>query len=162
MPAAKDAPVVARLREAGAIILGKTVTTEWASFDPPPTVNPWDPGCTPGGSSSGSAAAVALGMCEAALGSQTGGSIIRPAAFCGVAGLKPTYGRVSVEGVLPLSPSLDHVGPLAKDIETLAQVFSAIVDDSRGVSGSLPSPPRLGVVEDFFMRREIGNRHTAG
>ena len=82
--------IVARLRERGAVILGKTVTTPYAWVDPPPTRNPWDLGRTPGGSSSGSAAAVACGMCLAAVGTQTGGSITRPAAFCGVASLKPT------------------------------------------------------------------------
>ena len=94
-----DAPLVARLRAAGAIILGKTVTTEFACFDPSPTRNPWNLTRTPGGSSSGSAAAVALGMCYGAVGSQTGGSIIRPASFCGVAGCKPTHGAVSLAGV---------------------------------------------------------------
>ena len=90
--------------------MGKTVTTAYASFDPPPTRNPWNPDRTPGGSSSGSAAAVACGMCLGALGTQTGGSITRPASYCGVYGLKPTYGRVSLEGVLPFAPSLDHGG----------------------------------------------------
>src|SRR5262245_50343953 len=92
----RDATVGASLRSAGAILLGKTVTTEWASFDPPPTRNPWHLDRTPGGSSSGSAAAVATEMCLAALGSQTGGSIIRPAAYCGVCGLKPGYGELPV------------------------------------------------------------------
>ena len=90
-PIDADAPVVRRLRAAGAIILGKTVTTEFACFDPPPTRNPWNTNCTPGGSSSGSAAAVARQMCMAAVGSQTGGSITRPASFCGVAGMKPGF-----------------------------------------------------------------------
>ena len=95
-PAERDATVVRKLREAGAILLGKTVTTQFACFDPPPTRNPWNLEHTPGGSSSGSAAAVAAGMCLGAIGSQTGGSIIRPASFCGVAGCKPTFGRVSL------------------------------------------------------------------
>src|SRR5207244_6807736 len=107
-----DAPVVQRLRRAGAVLMGKTVTTQYASFDPPPTRNPWNRDRTPGGSSSGSAAAVASGMCLGALGSQTGGSITRPAAFCGVAGCKPSYGRVSVHGVVPLAASMDHPGPM--------------------------------------------------
>jgi aspartyl-tRNA(Asn)/glutamyl-tRNA(Gln) amidotransferase subunit A len=88
-PVAKDAAIVTRLRDAGAVILGKTVTTEYASFDPPPTRNPWNLKHTPGGSSSGSAAAVAAGMCLATIGTQTGGSIIRPASYCGVYGFKP-------------------------------------------------------------------------
>src|SRR5262249_10115777 len=92
--AAADAPLGAPLRNAGAIILGKTVTTQFACFDPPITRNPWNLDRTPGGSSSGSAAAVASGMCLAAIGSQTGGSITRPAAFCGVAGLKPSWGKI--------------------------------------------------------------------
>src|SRR3954468_2244140 len=111
--ARQDATVVKRLRQAGAVILGKTVTTAYAFLDPPVTRNPWNLNRTPGGSSSGSAAAVACGMCLGALASQTGGSTTRPAAFCGVCSLKPTYGRVSTDGVLPLAPSLDHVGLMA-------------------------------------------------
>src|SRR5436190_19232511 len=112
--ARRDATCVERLRQAGAVILGKTVTTAYASFDPPVTRNPWNLERTPGGSSSGSAAALACGMCLGALGSQTGGSITRPASYCGVAGCKPTHGRVSGDGVLPLSPSMDHPGPMAR------------------------------------------------
>src|SRR5690242_7079799 len=93
-----DCTLVKRLRQAGAVILGKTVTTQYASFDPPPTRNPWNRERTPGGSSSGSAAALACGMCLGALGSQTGGSLGRPASFCGVASFKPTYGRVTLQG----------------------------------------------------------------
>ena len=92
----EDATVVERLRTSGAVILGKTVTTPFACFDPAETRNPWNPDHTPGGSSSGSAAAVAARMCPAALGSQTGGSISRPAAYCGLVGLKPTFGRISL------------------------------------------------------------------
>jgi aspartyl-tRNA(Asn)/glutamyl-tRNA(Gln) amidotransferase subunit A len=121
-----DATVVRRLRSAGAILLGKTVTTQYASFDPPVTRNPWDSSRTPGGSSSGTAAAIASGMCPAGLGSQTGGSITRPASFCGVAGLKPTLGRVSTHGVLPLAPSMDHVGPLAHCVQDLALLLQTI------------------------------------
>lgn len=119
--ARRDATCVARLRAAGAIIMGKTVTTAYASFDPPPTRNPWNLERTPGGSSSGSAAAVACGMCLGALATQTGGSITRPASFCGVYSLKPTYGRVRAnDGVLPLAPSLDHVGVMANGVSDLA------------------------------------------
>ena len=117
--ARKDASVVERLRQAGAIILGKTVTTAFASFDPPITRNPWNLERTPGGSSSGSAAAVACGMCFGALASQTGGSITRPASYCGVYGLKPSYHRVSIDGVMPLAPSLDHVGVMANSVRDL-------------------------------------------
>lgn len=115
-----DSTVVKRLRQAGAVLVGKTVTTQYASFDPSPTRNPWNPQRTPGGSSSGSAAAVACGMCLGAIGSQTGGSITRPASFCGVAGCKPTYGRVSLTGVVPLAYSMDHPGPMARTIGDLA------------------------------------------
>ena len=125
-PAPEDAPLVARMRAEGAVILGKTVTTEWASFDPPPTRNPWDLERTPGGSSSGSAAAVALGMCVAAIGSQTGGSINRPASFCGIAGLKPSLAGRPLQGVTPLSFHLDHVGALAKNATDAADVCAAL------------------------------------
>jgi aspartyl-tRNA(Asn)/glutamyl-tRNA(Gln) amidotransferase subunit A len=118
--ARRNATCVARLRHAGAIIMGKTVTTAYASFDPPITRNPWNLDRTPGGSSSGSAAAVACGMCLGALGTQTGGSVTRPASFCGVCSLKPTHGRISVDGVLPFAPSLDHVGVMANCVRDLA------------------------------------------
>src|ERR1700757_3538245 len=118
--ARQDAPAVRKLRAAGAVLMGKTVTTQYASFDPPPTRNPWNPARTPGGSSSGSAAAIACGMCLGTLGSQKGGSIPRPASFCGVAGCKPTYGRVSVDGVMPLAASMDHPGPIARSVRDLA------------------------------------------
>lgn len=118
-----DAPIVARLRAAGAIILGKTVTTPYAWVDPPPTRNPWDASRTPGGSSSGSAAAVAVGMCEAAIGTQTGGSIIRPASFCGIYGFKPSYGVLPTEGIGELARSLDHPGFLARSVFDLMLLF---------------------------------------
>ncbi|MEX0716185.1 MAG: amidase [Planctomycetaceae bacterium] len=125
-PAERDSEAVARLRAAGAVILGKTVTTQFASFDPAPTRNPWKADRTPGGSSSGSAAAVALGMCAAALGSQTGGSVTRPASYCGVAGVKPSFGLVSRRGVFPLADSLDHVGAFARTVDDLGTVLEAI------------------------------------
>ena len=112
-------PIVARLREAGAVILGKTVTTPFAWIDPPVTRNPWNLDRTPGGSSSGSAAAVACGMCLGAIGTQTGGSITRPAAFCGVAGMKPTFGVSRRQGIFPLAPSLDHPGSIARSVADL-------------------------------------------
>ncbi len=124
--ARRDASCVERLRQAGAVILGKTVTTAYASFDPPPTRNPWNLERTPGGSSSGSAAAVACGMCLGALATQTGGSTTRPASFCGVYSLKPTYNRVSVDGVLPLARRLDHVGAMANCAADLGILFNAI------------------------------------
>lgn len=150
--ATSDAPVVARLREAGAIFLGKTVTTQWASFDPSKTHNPWKLDHTPGGSSSGSAAAVATGMCIAALGSQTGGSIVRPASFCGCIGFKPDYGRASLDGVVPLAPSLDHVGGMARcvsDVAILASVW--LGDTSLAKLEDKASPIRFGVLRDFFI-----------
>ena len=128
--ARQDATCVARLRSAGAVILGKTVTTPFAFIDPPVTRNPWNLDRTPGGSSSGSAAAVACGMVLAALGTQTGGSITRPASYCGVCSLKPTWGRVSTGGVLPLAPSLDHVGVMANCVRDLAIVFEVIAKAS--------------------------------
>ena len=121
--AGKDAFVVEHLRKAGAIILGKTVTTEWASFDPPPTRNPWNLNHTPGGSSSGSAAAVAMEMCVAALGTQTGGSIVRPASYCGVVGFKPNFGWLSLSGIYPFSLHLDHVGPIARSVGDAAELY---------------------------------------
>ena len=121
-----DATLVAKLRSAGAIIIGKTVTTELAYFHPGPTRNPRDLERTPGGSSSGSAAAVAAGMVPLAIGSQTNGSIIRPASFCGVYSMKPSHGLVSREGVLPLSRSLDHMGPFARSLDDLALILEAI------------------------------------
>jgi Asp-tRNA(Asn)/Glu-tRNA(Gln) amidotransferase A subunit family amidase len=121
-----DAWCVSRLREAGALILGKTVTTEFAYFAPGKTVNPVDPGRTPGGSSSGSAAAVADHMVPAALGTQTAGSTARPAAFCGIAGYVPTHGRVPLTGVRHLSPGLDTLGYLARNVTDLA-LLDAVV-----------------------------------
>ncbi|MFN8425991.1 MAG: amidase [Anaerolineales bacterium] len=124
-----EAASVTKLKNAGALILGKTVTTEFAYFTPGPTRNPHNPSHTPGGSSSGSAAAVGAGMCDLALGTQTIGSVIRPAAFCGVVGFKPTYERISREGVIPLSPTFDHVGVFANDVEMVGRVASVLVEN---------------------------------
>ncbi|HEV8002658.1 MAG TPA: amidase [Planctomycetaceae bacterium] len=157
-PATADATVVGKLRAARAIILGKTVTTQFACFDPPPTRNPWNLKHTPGGSSSGSAAGVAAGMCLGALGSQTGGSITRPASFCGVAGCKPTFARVSCDGFVPVAPSLDTPGPLAACVADLAILLNAIlVGDSAQRTIDLAAlkpgrtkPPRLALLGGFF------------
>jgi aspartyl-tRNA(Asn)/glutamyl-tRNA(Gln) amidotransferase subunit A len=140
---------VARLRQAGAVIMGKTVTTAFAFLDPPVTRNPWNLDRTPGGSSSGSAAAVACGMCLGALGTQTGGSITRPASYCGVYSLKPTYGRVSVDGVLPLAPSLDHVGIMANCVRDLAILFQTIAgpDERDETTVDAPIPDAVQVVD---------------
>jgi Asp-tRNA(Asn)/Glu-tRNA(Gln) amidotransferase A subunit family amidase len=150
--ARRDATVVERLRAAGAIILGKTVTTPYAFTDPPKTRNPWNLDRTPGGSSSGSAAAVACCMCLGALGTQTGGSLTRPASYCGVCSLKPTYGRVSVDGVLPLAPSLDHVGVMANCVRDLAVMFEVMASDGSKwttFGGRAPVPNCLQSIEQF-------------
>jgi Asp-tRNA(Asn)/Glu-tRNA(Gln) amidotransferase A subunit family amidase len=123
----RDATVVAMLRAAGAVIMGKTVTTELATFSPGKTRNPHNPEHTPGGSSSGSAAAVAAGMVPLALGSQTNGSVIRPAAYCGVYGFKPTHGLIPRQGVLKLSRSLDHIGIFARTIDDIALASEQLV-----------------------------------
>lgn len=150
--AQQDAPLVARLRRAGAILLGKTVTTEFACFDPSPTRNPWDPHLrhTPGGSSSGSAAAVAMGMCLGAIGTQTGGSLVRPASYCGVAAMKPTFGTVPSEGVVPVAWHLDHPGPIARCVEDLHLLLSVLSDLPAETWAEPPKPPRLAVVREFF------------
>ena len=117
-----DATLVARLRAAGAVIVGKTVATEFAYKDPAPTLNPWSADHTPGGSSSGSAAAVAARQVPVAIGTQTVGSILRPSAFCGVVGLKGEHGAVPLDGVMPLAPSLDHGGPITRSVADAALV----------------------------------------
>lgn len=147
----EDATVVELLRKAGAIIIGKTNTHEFAyGTYTPPTRNPWNLNCIPGGSSGGSAAAVAADMCLGAIGSDTGGSIRIPAACCGVTGLKPTFGRVSCYGVIPLSWSLDTVGPMGRSAEDCALLFDAIASydprDPNSVSG-LPSSPSAALIE---------------
>jgi Asp-tRNA(Asn)/Glu-tRNA(Gln) amidotransferase A subunit family amidase len=129
--AGEEAESVTCLKQAGALILGKTVSTEFAYFAPGPTRNPHNLAHTPGGSSSGSAAAVAAGMCPLAVGTQTIGSIIRPAAFCGVVGYKPSYDRISRSGVIPLSPSLDHVGLFAGNATEMACAAEIMIRDWR-------------------------------
>jgi aspartyl-tRNA(Asn)/glutamyl-tRNA(Gln) amidotransferase subunit A len=173
-----DATVVRRLKQAGALILGKTVTTEFAGADPGPTRNPWNVEHTPGGSSSGSAAAVAARTVPLAFGSQTGGSIQRPAAFCGVFGLKPTTGRVSKHGVFPVSWSLDHMGPLARSVADIALALqisaghdphdpstsSAPVPDFLSAVEHAERPPRIGLVRDYYMEHADAElrEHTEG
>ncbi len=142
--AGPEAVSVTQLKEAGALILGKTVTTEFAYFYPGPTKNPHNIAHTPGGSSSGSAAAVAAGIVPLALGSQTIGSIIRPAAFCGVLGYKPTAKRISAKGVIPLSPALDHMGFFTQDIEGLSLAAGVLCKDWRKVTPPAEKPV-LGV-----------------
>jgi len=161
--ASTDAQLVGALRSQGAIILGKTVTTQFAWVDPPATRNPWSLEHTPGGSSSGSSAAVACGMCLGALGSQTGGSIIRPASFCGVAGLKPSYGGPSA-GLFPFSPRLDHPGLIARSVGDLQLLHEgafggrSLDQGSREESRSEPPsrsarPPRIAWLQGAFQER---------
>jgi len=126
-----EAASVTQLKNAGALIMGKTVTTEFAYFFPGPTRNPHNPEHTPGGSSSGSAAAVGAGLCDLALGTQTIGSVIRPAAFCGAVGFKPTYERISRAGVIPLSPLLDHVGFFTSNVARARLAASVLIRDWR-------------------------------
>jgi aspartyl-tRNA(Asn)/glutamyl-tRNA(Gln) amidotransferase subunit A len=166
----QDAEVVRKLKASGAVLVGKTNMHEFA-FGGSSLVtayggvhNPWDPGRIAGGSSGGSAAAVAAGLCYGALGSDTAGSIRQPAAYCGLAGFKPTYGLVSTRGVIPLSWSLDHVGPLARTVADAAFLLQAIAGydpeeitsvrmDVPNYSAALRSRPasvRLGVAKDFF------------
>ena len=137
----EDATVTTRLKNAGALCLGKTVTTQFATSDPSETRNPWNLKHSPGGSSSGSAAAVAVGMVPAALGSQTGGSTLRPSAFCGVVGLKPTYGRIPRSGLITVSWNLDHVGVITRCAEDAARVLTAI----SGADGIDAQAPDLAV-----------------
>ena len=134
----KDAAAVAMLRAAGAVIMGKTVTTECAYYHPGKTRNPHNPEHTPGGSSSGSAAAVAAGMVPVALGSQTNGSVIRPAAFCGVYGFKPTHGLIPRTGILALSRALDHVGFFSRSLEDLALLAEVLVGWDEGDPDTQP------------------------
>jgi len=150
-----DAPLVAALRRAGAIVLGKTVTVEFACFDPSPTVNPWNERHTPGGSSSGSAAAVAVGMCLGAIGTQTGGSLVRPSAYCGIATCKPTFGTLDINGIVPVSYHLDHPGPMARkvdDLKVMLRCMTALPGETPPL-GPWPEgqPPRLGLLEQFFL-----------
>ena len=159
-----DATSVANIKAAGGIIMGKAVTTEFASSDPSPTRNPWNLEHTPGGSSSGSSAAVAARMVPAALGSQTGGSTCRPAAYNGIVGVKPTYGRISRYGVAPLSWSLDHVGILTRTVADAALMLTVLSGADDNDPGSLREPvpdfsaqmaehdrpPRIGLVRQYY------------
>ena len=137
----RDAWVRSRLDALGAVIIGKTVTTEFAAFAPGPTRNPHDPSRTPGGSSSGSAAAVAAGMVPVALGSQTNGSVIRPASFCGVVGYKPSFGLIPRTGVLTQSHTLDHLGVFAADLGLAARVGEALMGYDAGDAATRPRAP---------------------
>jgi aspartyl-tRNA(Asn)/glutamyl-tRNA(Gln) amidotransferase subunit A len=144
----QDSDMVKILNDAGMITLGKTETTEFAVHDPAPTRNPWNTEHTPGGSSSGSAAAVSSGMCQLAFGSQTGGSVIRPASYCGIIGVKPTYDLLSREGVFPVSWSLDHVGFFSRTIED-SSLFLHVITKDKG-SNKREKPLRLGLISGYF------------
>jgi amidase len=141
-----DAACVARLRAAGGILAGKTVTTEFATRRPGPTVNPHDPARTPGGSSQGSAAGVAAGFFPLALGTQTGGSVIRPAAFCGVAGFKPTHGMIHRGGMKLMSETLDTIGTMARDVAGCALLAGACAGLDWMPAGARPSAPRVALI----------------
>ena len=149
-----EATCVRRLRDAGALILGKTVSTEFAYFDPGATANPRNPRHTPGGSSSGSAAAVAAGYAALALGTQTVGSVIRPASFCGVVGFKPTYDRIPTEGVLYISQSVDHVGFFTQDAAGAVLAASVLCDGWRPPPAAVERRlPTLGVPEGAYLEQ---------
>jgi aspartyl-tRNA(Asn)/glutamyl-tRNA(Gln) amidotransferase subunit A len=158
-PAGADAPVVARLRAAGAILIGKCnlhefafgTTGEDSAFGP--TRHPLDRDRSPGGSSSGSAVSVASGMAFATVGTDTGGSIRIPAAACGLVGLKPTFGELSCEGTLPLAPSLDHVGPLARCVRDTRLVYHAMRDGATAPLSDTPSRRRLGCPRPYFFEQ---------
>lgn len=147
-----EAESVTRLKQMGALILGKTVTTEFAYFAPGPTRNPHNLDHTPGGSSSGSAAAVAAHLCPLTLGTQTVGSVVRPASFCGVVGFKPTSGRISAAGVIPLSPTLDHVGLFTEDVAGAALAASLLCADWQAVAPT-GERPRLAVPTGPYLDR---------
>ncbi len=159
----RDATVVARLRAAGAIILGKTHTTEFAYLDPAPTLNPWNRDHTPGGSSSGSAAAVGARTISLAIGSQTVGSVLRPAAYCACVGLKPTYGLISYAGTANLASSFDHLGVITDCVADAALALGVVAGKDRFDTNSIeapgddytaaaasPSPPRLGLIRSYY------------
>ena len=173
---AQDAEIVSRLKAGGGVLLGKLATWEFALGGPswdlpwPPALNPWDRGRLPGGSSSGAGAAVAAGFVPGAVGTDTGGSVRGPAAFCGLAGIKPTYGRISRRGVFPNTFSMDHCGPLCRSAEDIALFLKAIAgfDPADPASEDVPVPNypaelnggvkglRLGLVEDWY---RDGNAH---
>jgi Asp-tRNA(Asn)/Glu-tRNA(Gln) amidotransferase A subunit family amidase len=152
---AADAAVVHRLKAAGAYVFGKTVTTEFAYMHPGKTRNPWDEAHTPGGSSSGSAAAVAAGMVPAAIGTQTNGSVIRPAAFCGVVGFKPGFGLIPFTGTLQFSATLDQLGTFTRNVADAA-LLASVLAEGESVSALVhrrASPPRIAAVHNYPWNR---------
>ena len=149
--AGPEASCVSIFKQNGAIVLGKTVTTEFAYFEPGPTRNPHHLEHTPGGSSSGSAAAVAAGLCALSIGTQTVGSVIRPAAFCGVVGYKPSYGRIDPTGVIYFSQSLDHVGLFTQDVAGMKIAASHLCRDWQRMNSTVGELPVLGVPDGPFL-----------
>ncbi len=159
---AEEGGAVKALRKAGALVLGKTVTTEFAYYAPGPTRNPCNPDHTPGGSSSGSAAAVSAGYCPLALGSQTIGSVIRPAAFCGITGFKPSYERISREGMMDFSPSVDHVGFFTRDVSSIRPAAKVLLSDWKPQkdTGDIHREVKLGIPDTAYLdQAEEEGRH---
>lgn len=148
----RDAAIVGRIRTLGGAILGKTVTTEFAWRHPGPTRNPWNLAHSPGGSSSGSAAAVAAGIVPLAIGTQTLGSVIRPAAFCGVVGLKPSYGLLSREGVHPIATTLDHVGLFTRSVLDAAYALKALVQEDAPRAWPRPIDAEFDLLDERPLR----------
>ncbi|MBU3609552.1 amidase [Polynucleobacter wuianus] len=155
----QDAPIVQKIRSLGGVIFGKTVTTQFAWKTPGPTVNPWNSAHTPGGSSSGSAAAVAAGIVPLALGTQTVGSVVRPAAFCGVVGFKPSFGAISKEGAHPLSYSLDHIGFFTRSVDDVAYAYQLLKEGGAETSADtvttlinlqLEHAPKIALIKTPF------------
>ncbi|MBN2017751.1 MAG: amidase [Candidatus Cloacimonetes bacterium] len=149
----KEAASVTRLKDAGAIILGNTVTTEFAYFQPGPTRNPHNPNHTPGGSSSGSAAAVAAGFCPCALGTQTIGSITRPAAYCGVFGFKPSTGRIPNDGLIPFSLTADQIGFFIQDFDSIHTVSSVLCNDWKTGTYLANQKPVIGIPKGRYIKQ---------
>ncbi len=157
----EDARAVAKLKEAGAIVLGKTVTTQFAYLDPGTTRNPWNITHTPGGSSSGSAAAVAARMCPAAIGTQTVGSVGRPAAFCGIVSLMPSKRRISLQNVFPLAWSLDHAGIFARSVADIQLMFNAMAEGPAEKAPLRQRPVRIGLLRGFFYENATPEMRTS-
>jgi Asp-tRNA(Asn)/Glu-tRNA(Gln) amidotransferase A subunit family amidase len=150
-----ESSVISRLKAAGALILGKTVTTEFAWFQPGPTRNPHNTDHTPGGSSSGSAAAVAAGMAPVALGTQTIGSVIRPAAYCGIVGVKPSAHSMPTDGIIPFSPTFDQAGYFTHDIETAEAIAPVICDEWHTTDTSMAALPSPGITTSGLQKQHI-------
>lgn len=148
----KEASLVTKLKKAGAIVMGKTVTTEFAYFEPGETRNPHNLEHTPGGSSSGSAAAVASGIVPLAIGTQTIGSIIRPAAYCGIVGFKPSYDRIAKDGVIPFSSSVDHIGIFTQDIEGV-EIAAKVLCDNWKKTDLKNNKPFIGAVKGKYLQQ---------